>query len=429
MTQGYRAAIVGCGKISRPHAAAFAATPGVDLVAAADLSERACRTLGEEFGVDRLYDDAGRMIAEERPDLVAICTWPGTHADLTEMACEAGVRAVICEKPIAVDLADADRMLEAARRSGAELVVNHQRRFGWSYAEARRLLDAGTIGRATQITGMCDSDALTSGTHVIDLIRFFAHDRPVVAVFGAIDMSPRADFCCFAPEFAERGTWYGHHIETSALATMVFDDGTRGFLETGPIARPGYARIVIEGTDGRIEVGGDPGSDDGPPLRYLRAGEDWTVPEPSGPPGDDMKLSLAALLRTLETGEEHLLDGSSGRAALEVVTALYESARRRLLVKLPLDCPRSPLEEMVAAGELPTNVPEVLRRFQLLREGTPANGEVEEVARLIAEQFPPLPGSWVDFNDLDPDELRGWYGETLAPPQYEVLARVRELRG
>lgn len=424
MTGQYRAAIIGCGGISHPHATAIGAVEGVELVAAADISQPTLQAFGARHGVDRIYTDAEEMLATEQPDLVVICTWPHTHADLTELSCAAGAKAVISEKPMAVDLTDADRMLHASTRSGTVLLVNHQRRFGWRYQEARRLIELGAIGQVTQISGTCNSEMLTSGTHVIDAIRFLAGDRPVTAVLGAIDMSPRSDILCFAPEFVRSGTFYGHHMESASTATLVFDDGMRAFAEAGTIARPGYVRIVVDGTEGRIEVAGDPPGVPGPPLRYLSAKENgWVEPQAPGPRPSEMALSLEALLRTLKTGEFHPLNGSSGRADLEIITAIYKSARARELVTLPLDCPTSPLEEMIREGEMPLNLPDGLRRFHALPTEADSEKAAEEVVRSLLETHAVLPGSWVDIERFTLDDYEEWYGEGLTKLQYEAVGQ------
>ena len=76
-----------------------------------------------------MYADPAEMLDTERPDIVSICTWPPLHADLTELAFAKGVKAVWCEKPMAVHLTDADRMVDAAKAAGGLLVINHQRRY------------------------------------------------------------------------------------------------------------------------------------------------------------------------------------------------------------------------------------------------------------------------------------------------------------
>lgn len=357
MSSPYRVAVIGTGKISRAHTRAYLDTPGVELVAAADPIAGARERYGTEFGVTNLYADPASMLQQEHPDIVSICTWPPTHAALTELVCEHHPKAIICEKPMAVSLGDADRMVTAAKRSGVQLVINHQRRFNARYVEAKRLLDAGTIGAVTQVVGICGGDALTDGTHLIDLVRFLLDDRPVRAVLGAIDMTRRGDVDpggMGTIEFNEKRTRYGHHVETAATAILKFDKDLAAHLEIGQIARPGYQRVSIDGSDGRIDISGDRPEPGEPQLRYLTGSGGWVTPELVSH-DHPMAASLSALLQVLSKGGEHTLRGESGRADLEVITAIYQSARTRRTVTLPLDCPASPLEEMIASGEVTVN--------------------------------------------------------------------------
>ncbi|HEY7030831.1 MAG TPA: Gfo/Idh/MocA family oxidoreductase [Thermomicrobiales bacterium] len=353
----YRAAVIGCGKISRGHARAYSDSPSVDLIAAADVSEQALAVFGDEFGVNARYTDTVEMLERERPDFVSICTWPPLHADQTEAAFAAGVRVVWAEKPMAVHLADADRMLSAAAAAGGFIVVNHQRRFVESYRQARQLLDDGAIGQVTHITGICAGDTLTDGTHLIDMTRFLNHDAPIASVFGAIEMSPKGDVSpdgMGTIEFNQTRRRYGHHVESGALGLLLFENGVRANLEMGKLARPGYQRFLIDGTEGRIELSGDRPFDDGTRLRIRRRTGEFEPGPPSSLDGA-MERVLSETLRVLEEGGSHTLSGESGRADLEVVTAILESARRRLMLSLPIDVREYPVEAMLAAGEIPLN--------------------------------------------------------------------------
>src|SRR5215204_3050952 len=311
MTSGrYRAAVIGCGKMSRGHAHAFTEAPNVDLVAAADVSEAALETFGDEFGVIARYTDTVEMLEQERPDFVSIVTWPPLHAGQTEAAFAAGVKMVWAEKPMAVHLEDADRMLAAAKAAGGIIVVNHQRRFVDGYMQARDLLAAGEIGQVTQITAICGGDTLTDGTHLIDMTRFLNQDNPVKSVFGAIEMSPKGDINpngMGTIEFNDTRKRYGHHVETGAVGILFFENGVRAHLEMGILARPGYQRFFVDGTGGRLEISGDRPFDDGSRLKLYRhsgQNESWESTYDHA-----MPRVLARAIEVLENGGVHLLDG------------------------------------------------------------------------------------------------------------------------
>ncbi len=353
----YRAAVIGCGKMARGHAQAFVNSERVDLVAGADVSEHARVAFQHEFGIPTMYSDPAEMLRVEKPDLVSVCTWPPLHADLTELAFGSGARGVWCEKPMSVHLSEADRMVAAGKAAGGVLVINHQRRYVDPFNQARDLIAEGAIGELVQITGICAGDALTDGTHLIDMTRYLNRDDPISAVFGGIDMSPRGDVNpdgMGTIEFNETRKRYGHHVESGSMAILFFENGVRGHLEMGTLARGGYQRFLIDGTEGRIEISGDQPWLDGSRLKIRRQdGPMENLPATSGEGAMDGVLE--DMIATLETGADHRLVGESGREDLAIVTAIYESARRRMIIPLPLDVVESPLEEMLASGEIPVN--------------------------------------------------------------------------
>ncbi|MGN6484242.1 MAG: Gfo/Idh/MocA family protein [Thermomicrobiales bacterium] len=353
----YRAGVIGTGKMSRGHAHAYVTNPQVDLVAASDIAEGAREGFAAEFGVPTTYAEATEMLASEQLDIVSICTWPPLHRELTEAAFAAGVRAVWCEKPMAVHLEEATAMVNAAEQAGGVLVINHQRRYMTAYNQALDLIAQGAIGEVTQINGICGGDALTDGTHLIDMTRYLNGDVPVTSVFGAIEMSPMGEISpngMGTLEFNQTRKRYGHHVESGALAILFFENGVRGHLEMGNLARPGYQRFIIEGTNGRIELSGDSAFEDGKRVRVrVNSGEAPTVPD-SDLEGA-MVAALARMIEGVETGVSHPMSGASGRTDLEIVNAIYESSRRRMKVSLPLDVQTSPLEAMLVAGEIQLN--------------------------------------------------------------------------
>src|SRR5262245_7879056 len=116
--QRYRAGLVGCGGMSRSHARALQGARRVELVALADVYEPNLRAAGAAYGVDRLYPDHHRLLERERPDLLVVTTQAPQHAEIVIDAARAGVKGIVCEKPIAMTLADADAMIAACDAAG-----------------------------------------------------------------------------------------------------------------------------------------------------------------------------------------------------------------------------------------------------------------------------------------------------------------------
>ncbi|MBI4827269.1 MAG: Gfo/Idh/MocA family oxidoreductase [Nitrospinae bacterium] len=143
--RAYRVGIIGLGRIAslleddplrgKPAtlAGAFAAHPKARIVAGCDINTERRGLFARRWGVKKLYADFHDMLARERLDIVAVASWTETHAEAVIAAARAGARGIYCEKPIAINLAQARRMIAACRRSGAAMVVGHERRWARPY--------------------------------------------------------------------------------------------------------------------------------------------------------------------------------------------------------------------------------------------------------------------------------------------------------
>jgi predicted dehydrogenase len=221
----YRVGFIGCGGIARAHAKGYAEVPECQIVAAADISQEAVDGFGEQFGVSRRFTSYEEMLAAEKPDIVSVCTWPPQHPEPVVAAARAGAKGILCEKPMALTLPEADRMNEAARAAGSILIVGHQRRFDSRYALARKLVADGAVGTLEEILAICNGDLFSDGTHAIDLMRFLAGDAPVNWVFGQIDLrQPTVTNTAHVgyQRWRETATRYGHPIEGGSLAQVQF---------------------------------------------------------------------------------------------------------------------------------------------------------------------------------------------------------------
>ncbi|MGN6030336.1 MAG: Gfo/Idh/MocA family protein [Thermomicrobiales bacterium] len=362
-----RAAVIGCGRMAYGHGEAYVREPRIDLVACADIFPEATARFGEQFGIPAQgqYTDFREMLRAERPDIVSICTHHHLHAPMTiETAEIAAPRAILCEKPIALDLQSADAMLDACDRAGTMLVVGHQRRFDRQTLATKRALDEGRIGEVlfVEAFGHPRSSLLVDSTHTVDLVRFLLDYPRATWVLGQVDAREH------------REAW-GQQIEDCALAWIGFENdsgaGARLLLGAGsimgdtpedrvsiasrPVEGPTYHRITLHGTEGRLVLDGDRPLDDRP-LVHLHRGGDCEVLYSAAefhadPDFSAVKEEVSALVDCLETpGLVHPLEGRSARATLEILMGIYESSRRRGAVTLPLDVPDNALLTMLAEG-------------------------------------------------------------------------------
>src|SRR5277367_3134673 len=133
--------VIGVGRMGRRHIAA-ARGAGFELAGVFDQAPEALATTLAECNVERslAFGDAREMMAAARPDAVVISTTAPSHCEFVCASTEAGVRYILCEKPMASSLEECDRMIAACRAAGTKLAVNHQMRFMEQYTDIKALV-------------------------------------------------------------------------------------------------------------------------------------------------------------------------------------------------------------------------------------------------------------------------------------------------
>jgi predicted dehydrogenase len=167
------------------HASALAGIPGVQVVAGCDIVPAARDTFLERWAPRwpglKVYADYREMLATERPDVVGIATPDHLHGEPVLAAVEAGVRAILCEKPLAVSLEEADRLVAAVEAAGIVMNVNYTRRWLPEWVEARRMVRAMEFGKLSQIVAQIGGPRamlFRNHTHLIDLLCYLADAQP-----------------------------------------------------------------------------------------------------------------------------------------------------------------------------------------------------------------------------------------------------------
>ncbi len=345
----YQVGIIGCGRprgaegatgyaMSRSHARGYLASADAKIVALADISLENARAFQADLAGDRLYQDYHEMLAKEQLDIVSISTWPHLHAEMVIAAAQAGVKAIHCEKPMAVTYGDAVRMVKVCQEHGVQLTFNHQRRFGPPFRKAKELLKAGAIGQLIRLEASCDN-MYDWGTHWFDMLFFYNDECPAEWVIGQIE--PRGSKEIFAAP-----------VEGQGICHWKYTNGVHGLMVTG--FQAGWeAQNRLIGTEGVIEVGH---SNDTPLRMWGRGQSQWQNIEVScGLHHDEyVKLGVLDLIDALKTGREPELAGRRALQATELIFATYESSRKRGRVDLPLQIEDSPFLSMLASGEMKT---------------------------------------------------------------------------
>lgn len=140
-----RVGIIGCGSVSKSHLEALGRQPDAETVACADVRPEMAQKRADEFGIPHVYSDATSLLDREDLDLVIVCVPPKWHADLMLEAVARDVH-VLTEKPLAMDLAEADRMVDAAAGSGRITGIALIHRYLPVYPVLQGLVEAGAVG-------------------------------------------------------------------------------------------------------------------------------------------------------------------------------------------------------------------------------------------------------------------------------------------
>ena len=346
-----RVGIIGTGKkkqqkdrfgyaMAYEHGNSYQALESCEIVACADLVEENARAFAETYGFERTFTDYKEMLREMQLDVVSVCTWMHLHEPMVLAACEAGVKAIHCEKPMADTWGGARRMADAAREAGVQLTFNHQRRYGAPFVMAKRVLDEGYIGELTRLESEC-GNIYDSGTHFIDMFSFFNNEQPAKWVLAQVD-------------YRKENLVFGAHCENQQVVLTEYSNGVFGLIMGGSgDAKPVGCINKLIGTEGVIEVGV---ANNGPALRYRSFGDkEWIVPDTNGEsihgPGF-IERAIADVITCLQEGRKCQLDAQNALIATEVIFGAYESSRCRGRVDFPLQVEDNALRSMVESGAL-----------------------------------------------------------------------------
>ena len=137
--------LAGCGFMGTMHANVYSVLEGAELVGVVDRDPDRASKFAEEWGTN-VTGSFSEMLADPRIDAVDLCLPTNVHAEFTVQACEAG-KHVMCEKPMALTVAEADQMIDAAAEAGVKLMVGHCIRFWPEYEALKEVTASGRLGK------------------------------------------------------------------------------------------------------------------------------------------------------------------------------------------------------------------------------------------------------------------------------------------
>lgn len=325
--------LVGCGRIAKRHADLLSGQiAGARLAAVCDVVAERARAFGELHGVP-WFADIHEMMKGADLDVVSVLTPSGAHAQNVIDLAPYGKHLVV-EKPMALRLDDADRMIAACDKAGVKLFVVKQNRYNVPVVKLREAMVEGRFGKlilgtvrvrwcrdqkyydqdAWRGTWAQDGGVLTNqASHHVDLLEWMMGD--VVSVF-AKSMTAMVDI----------------ETEDTAVVMLKFSSGALGVIEATTAVRPKdlEGSITILGSGGSVEIGGFAVNQ----MKHWnfvekRQGDDAMLEQYSvNPPnvyGFGHQAYYEDVVKSIETRTAHLVDGLAGRRSLELINAIYES--------------------------------------------------------------------------------------------------------
>jgi UDP-N-acetyl-2-amino-2-deoxyglucuronate dehydrogenase len=351
--------IAGAGVIGATHADAIGLVPGARLAAVTDVAPERAKDLAGAYGC-AAEPDLAALLDREDVDVVSVCVPSGLHAEVGTQAAAAGKHLVV-EKPIDVTLAAADRLIAAARANGVLVTVISQHRFDTGLDELRRVIDSGALGSLVlgeastkwyRTQGYYESAAwrgtwaldggslMNQGVHYVDLLLWA--------------MGPAAEVTAICSTQAHQV-----EVEDTALALVRFASGALGTIVSSTAVYPGFAqRLEVTGTNGTVVVENgkiiqralvaEPGSPTSQAAAAPATPASQAAAAPATPATDrsasanpggidpaSHAAQIAQFLTAIDNGLEPAVTAESARATLEVVCAVYESARTGRTVAIP----------------------------------------------------------------------------------------------
>jgi len=246
----YKSVIIGSGGRAAEHAQAYQHISRAGITAAASIDPDSLQKMADKYNIKKTYNDFQEMIAAEKPDLVHAVTPPSVRLAVLECADKHGVKAVILEKPVAVDFSDYTAIKKFSSASGLKIIINHQLEFHKQRMRLQKQVSDNSIGKIRFIDASARMNMSGQGTHMLQAICSFMKNSRPISVFaqaGGIKGLEKTPLMHMAPD--------------NLQAVISFENGASALLRTGDIspfvkpAEPFYMhkRIEVFGEAGRAE--------------------------------------------------------------------------------------------------------------------------------------------------------------------------------
>lgn len=349
MSSKLRFGLIGCGDIAPAHAKAMAAAERVELAACADIVESSASSLGEQFGVP-YTTSVEELLARPDVEAVTVATPAFTHAGLVEQAARAG-KAVLCEKPLAAHLRDADRMIAACQEAGVAFSTCFPLRYLPAAVWTRELVRSSGIGEVIELRVRSLSEKKPSywtggfsGRTKTEWRKSKASSGGGVIITNVIhniDLARALSGLEVSRAYAETGTFCTPvEVEDLGLACLRYENGAIGLVDASSSFFGGEAGwdMALLGTKGQVRFGFWSGVVEAYVTEATQdlPAREWVRRELAAGHPSSLTSFYDDFAAAVRGGKEPPVTGLDGRKALEVVVAIYRAAETGKPVKLPL---------------------------------------------------------------------------------------------
>ncbi len=363
MAEKYRVGIIGrTGRGNYGHGldTVWEAIPSTEVIAVADEDADGRAKAAKRTGAHHAYADYRQMLAKEKLDIVAVAPrWIDCHRDMVLAVAAAGCH-IFLEKPMSRTLAEADEMIDACDRAGVKTLIAHQTRYNPVIAQVENLIREGKLGDILELRGRGKEDRrgggedlMVLGTHIMDLMCLFS-GRPKWC-FATVKERGKP---VTAREVRDGNEGIGPLAGDEIHAMYGFDSPAIGTFSTHKAQHGASSRFALHilGSLGMLAIrtSAEVYFCADPSWNPARSKTDWVrvTSQGVGKPEtrDDLRLhcgnvfAVTDLLHAIESGARTKGGLDEGRAALEMILAVYDSHRRRAPVPMPLTERRHPLE-------------------------------------------------------------------------------------
>lgn len=342
--------IIGCGAISPFHAEAITHLPGAKLIAVCDTVEERAESLADNFNAKLCFTDYYKLLEIKNINVVNLCLPPSLNEQITLAAANSG-KHVIVEKPMAINLKQADKMIAACRNAQVKLGVILPCRFDDDTQRSKRLIEEGKLGKlflGNAFTnwyrtkdyyetaewrktwkGQGGGALMNQAIHAIDLLQWLM--GPVKSIYGLIDTAV-----------------HNIEVEDLSIAILRFNNNAVGVIEGSTAAYPGFPRkvevcgekgtiiIKVQGIELVAIIGADMEIHGTLEQDYLNKREMDASSGPVHLTYEFHRRQIEEFINAVRENREPSVNGEEGRKSLEIIRAIYQSSNLGKEVKLPL---------------------------------------------------------------------------------------------